>query len=225
MWLFIWLVLSLIILGVFAWSLQTLWQQKRAWAAFAKRHGFQYNVGRFMDSPYIEGTMNGRRVAVFSDRKSTLDVRGERYVSVIAIMFGQPGATAGVVASPAMEPYLDTLSFSEVYAPDVKGWAADYIVRGRDKAALKAHLTPERLAVLAKLLAMKNAEIVYLFDDEDTALRVETRDPLRSADQLEKMIAQFLKAVDKLAVPSDALQEQEPAETDQNSAAPEKEKP
>lgn len=238
MWVFIWILLSAFIIGVFVWSLYTLGQQKTAWRSFAQKNGLSYRPGRFNESPYVEGPMEGFQVALFADMKLTPDMRGQRYVTVIEIELKRGMPTGGVVATAAMAPYLAELSFSESFAPDYKGWKPEYILRGRNSKALEDYLTVPRLKLLAALFEMKNSNVLYFFDEDNAALRIETMDPMRSAAHVEKMVRQFLSAVPKLleeeAVASDAgspalepdkvVAESAPGQPEKDSE-PEKEKP
>lgn len=225
MWIFLWLLLSAFIIGVFVWSMRTLWLQKRAWAAFAERHGLVYQRGRrFNDPPRVEGSFQGKKLFLATDTKQTQDVRGERYVTVIEIELPQGMPAAGVMATAGMAPYLEggLMSFTESYVPEIKGWKSGYILRCRDEAAMRAYMNPARLKVMTALFSLKGAQVLYLFDEQSAALRIETSDPLRSAAHVEKMVKQFIAAADKLAAasseapiePASSEQGQDPTESE-----------
>ncbi len=202
MWIFIWVVLSLFILGVFVWSVVILREQKTAWAAFAKKNNLQYTRGRFMEAAIVRGTMKGLRISLFSDTQQTEDIRGERYVSVIEIELGPGMKTGAAIGTPEMKSFIDSLSFDKSYRPPHEKWKDGYIVKTRDLAVLQDYLTPARLDALTSLFGMNKVSALFFFDEQDCVLHMETIDPLRRADKLDRIMDRILNDARKLALTS-----------------------
>jgi hypothetical protein len=204
MWIFIWVVLSLFILGVFLWSVVILREQKTAWAAFAKKHNLQYTPGKFMESAVVRGKMGGFRVSLFSETQQTEDVRGERYVSVIEVEMGPGMKTGAAIGTGEMKGFIDGLSFGQTYDPQHEKWQPAFILKTKDHVALKDYLNRERLDALMDLFNMNKAAALFFFDEHDCVLHMETSDPLRQADKQDRIFERILNDVRKLAPPDEA---------------------
>lgn len=217
MWFFIWFLLSLFVLGVFGWSLLILEAQKKAWRSYAKKYGMEYRTGRFMDSPALAGRIDKRRVFIYTNAKQTADLRGQRFVTVIEIEMGHGiPAGGGLFATADMAPLADQFNFSDTFVPMAgakNDWNSAYLVRCRDTKAVEAYLTPARQKILHTIFSMKNAAALFVFDEHEAVLRVETADPLRDPERLEKIVTQFLSAIQKLA-PGKTDKEAQPAAID-----------
>ncbi len=220
MWIFVWILLSVFVLGVFAWSIQILFQQKKVWKAFADKHGWHYEAGKMTASPSMMGAFGDHRVALFSDSRQMPDARGQRFFSVIEIEMDGGMPMGGVFATPDMAPLLNGLNFTQTFNPAGDNWKASYIVRTNDKEALKDYLTPERQKALHAIFSMKGASAIFLFDQEAAALRIETVDPLRGEERLEKILVQFVKAADMLSLKGDGA-----GKTENKKPAPKSKKP
>ncbi len=209
MWIFLWILASAFILGVFGWSSVILWQQKQAWAAFARKHKMEYKTLRFLDSATVRGTIGGFRMSLFSDARQTNDMRRERYFSVIEFELGSGLPTGAAIGTGGMKEFIDNLSFPEMVTPEHEKWTGDYIARTRSKTLLKEYLTPLRLDALLSMFGMKNASVLYFFDEIDAILHIETVDPLRDAEKLNRIVNRILAAVKVLAPHAEAAHEKD----------------
>ena len=218
MWILIWVVLSLFVLGITAWSYVILREQKKAWQAFAKKHGMEYKPGSFMGPPAMSGRVGEYFVSFFTGRQQTADARGSRYMTVIEIDMKCGLPTAAAIGTKDTRAFIDTLRLDHVYSPDAPAdaWSPDYPARTRDIARLNAYLTPARLAALHGLFTMKNVLVLFFFDERDCLLRMETVDPLRDEKKMDKIVARILGEVAKL-MPTEA--ERKAAEQEQRERA------
>ncbi len=198
MWIFLWFVASAFILGVFGWSLLILGQQKRAWAAFAKKHNLSYVPGKLVEAPAIKGAIFGYKIAFFPDVQATQDQRGQRFVTVLEFDLGESGATGAVIGASDYATFISNLTFADTVEIDFPGWDKTRIVRTRDPEALKSYLTQERLGLLHGLMSVKNSAALYFIDDQGAVLHIETTDPIRDADRFEKMVQKIASSLDKL---------------------------
>ena len=198
MWIFLWFVASAFILGVFGWSLLILQQQKRAWAAFAKKYNLAYVSGKLVEAPAIKGAIFGYQAAFFPDVQASQDQRGVRYVTVLEFDLGQGGPTGGVVASENFATFVSGLVFADNLELDSAQWDKNRIVRTRDRDAMRAYLTKDRLDFLNGLMTMKNSSALYFFDEQNSVLHIETTDPIRDAARFEKIVQKITSSLDKM---------------------------
>ncbi len=198
MWIFIWVLISVFVLGVFFWSVQILQQQKKAWAAYANKMGLAYESPSFMAPPLVRGFINDYEVNLTTDVQQTNDVRGQRYVTGIEVNMGAGMPTAAAIGTQELEPFINSLTMKEDYKPDFKEWDESFIIRTREKAVIKDYLTDERLKILKTFFSMSNSAVLFFFDEEDCVLRIETSDPMRDVAHLEKIMNNIIKKAEKL---------------------------
>lgn len=198
MWVFLWAVASAFILGVFGWSLFILHQQKRAWSAFAKKHNLSYIPGKMVEAPAMKGAIFGYQVAFFPDIQATQDQRGQRYITVLEFDIGQGGATGAVVGSANFATFISNLAFAETIDVDFPEWDKTRIIRTRDPEVLKAYLTRERLEFLHSVMQMKNSTALFFMDEKNAILHIQTTDPIRDAERLEKIVQKITNSLSKL---------------------------
>jgi hypothetical protein len=198
MWIFLWVVLSMFVMGVFLWSMIILQQQKRAWFAFAKRTGLNYQAGAYTDPPVVSGMVKGYKVTFFTDSLRTQDVRGRRFVTTIEVEMGDGMPTVAALATQDYAEFLSPLRLPLSWQPPGEDWKKNYIIKTRSTDRLVRYLTAERLKVLNGLFTTKNAATLFFFDEQACILRIETSDPLRDADKMERISKRIFSAVDVL---------------------------
>lgn len=203
----LWALLSAFIIGVFFWSSLILFQQKRAWAAYAKKNGMMYEAQGVFSSPVVSGKTGAHKLSFFTDVQRTLDVRGQRMVTVIEAEMGVGMPAPAALATKDFKGFISGLNLPDTYEPGVADWKTDYVLQTRDAERLKLYLTPERLKILHGLFSMRNAAVLFFFDTEESVLRIETPDPLRDAVHMEKITKRIVDALDKLR-PTAAEREQ-----------------
>jgi hypothetical protein len=206
MWFFLWLVMSVFVMGFFLWSMAILQQQKKAWYFFAKRMGFTYKAGKYTDSPIVTGLVKHYKVTFFTDSLRINDVRGRRFVTTIEIELGSGMPATTVLATKDFNDYLAPLRDTETYRPP-GNWDQSYIVKTRNKEALARYMTPERVKILSGIFSIKNSASLFFFDRQDCILRIETPDPIRDAARMEKMARRLFTAVDGLALSAAELRQ------------------
>jgi hypothetical protein len=219
MWIFLWIVLSAIVLGIFFWNTAILQQQKKAWAAFAKKMNLVYTPGRFTAPPTITGLVKNYKVSFYTDALPTNDARGQRYITAIEIEMGPGMTTTAALATKEYNAFLAPLSMVQIYTPTVEGWNPENIVKTKDSELLARYLTPERLKTIQTLFSMKGAATLLFFDEQEAVLRIQTTDPLRNAERMEKIARRLFSAADIL---SPAAEEKQKVRQEQKS--PENEK-
>lgn len=175
-----------------------LFQQKKAWAAFAKKHKLKYEPGKMMDSPTVTGVFGERLFSLYTGVQQTDDIRGQRFVTIIEFQMGKGMPTGAAIATKDFMGFVSGLVFTQDYKPELAEWKEDYIARTRDRKNLKVYLTKERQQVLVGLFGMKNAAVLLFFDEIEAVLRIESSDPLRDVEHLDKIVNRIKQAVEVL---------------------------
>ncbi|PJB71476.1 MAG: hypothetical protein CO093_05035 [Alphaproteobacteria bacterium CG_4_9_14_3_um_filter_47_13] len=200
MWLAIWFVFTVFIVVFVGWTLFVLFQQKKAWAAFAKKHKMKYQSPRLMESPIVTGQFGAYQLSLYTGTQQTDDVRGQRFITVIEFQFGAGMATGAAISTKEFTGFISGLAFNHIIKPDLAEWKDEYVVKTRDEKNLKSYFTKERQQALVNIFTMKHAAVLFFFDEIETVLRVETSDPLRNAVHLDKIVKRLKETSDILAL-------------------------
>lgn len=200
MWIFLWIVLSVILLGSTAWSLSILLKQKAAWEAFAKPRSFIFKRGTFMGPAEMSGVIGDYKLGFFTAERQTLDARSRRYVTVVEIELAEGVVNGAVMGTQEMLGFMQSLDLIKPYTIEGHGWEKGMYAFIRNDDAIKAYLTPERLEVFASLLKTRNADVLIVFHDTQLVVRLETSDPMQDADKIDKITKRVMGLMDKLRV-------------------------
>lgn len=233
-WIFLWFILAIIILGATSWSTVILYRQKSAWERFARMHKMVYRRGKLMESPTVEGSIGQAIISIFSAQRQNEDERKSRMMSIMEITLPHGMIDGGAAGTSEMLPFMHTLDTLRPMEISGEHWKPDYVLMGRNQDALKHYFTPDRVDALAHILILKNADILVMFDGSQAVVRVETVDPMLHPAKLDKIIKRILADGEKLAIsegevkriqaeakPDDVLEETSPEESQQPDQSPE----
>lgn len=200
-WIFIWAVLSAFVLGVFAWSLRILFQQKAAWRAYAEKMKLTYANGpRFLSSPNLSGAIGAYGFGLYTEEQKSDDARNQRFSTILEIALRRGLPAIGAMGTIRVVPLIHTLHLPQSMVPEDKEWDPSWMVRGRNAAMIRAYLTPARMEIIKKIFRMKILSALLVFDEQDMVLRIETADPLNNKDRLEKIVKGLIQQAEGLIV-------------------------
>lgn len=201
-WFLLWLVLAFILLGSTAWSTIILFQQKKAWKAYAGKKGLTFTHGTTFGPCEMEGIVDGYTLSFFTAVQQKSDSRKNRQVTVFQVDCNKPFVDGLGCGTKEMNTFLQSL---EALSPhDVKSskWNKAYMIRSRNKKAVDAFLTDERTAILSSILSMPNADVIILLNNEIGTFRFETSNPLTEVEKIDSLINKLINKLNKL-VPSE----------------------
>lgn len=197
-WLLIWLFIAAVLLYFFGWTLYILFQQKRAWQAFAKKAKLRYKPGRWQESPDMSGNYNGTTISYFTGEHISPDVRGSRKLTAIEVSLSSKMPFEGGVASRGMVEFIKTMGFKEEILPQNPKWKSEYIATSNTPYALQSYLTDTRLEALFSLMRIKNAWVILIFKEDTMLLRLDTPDPLETEKKLEAITKRMVEVAKRL---------------------------
>lgn len=201
MWIFIWLLLSTFVLGVFAWSLRILFQQKAAWKAYAKKMNLTYQDGsRFLSSPVLSGSLGSYGFGLYTEEQKTNDTRGQRFSTILEIALRHGLPVMGAMGTQTMIPIIQSLRLDQTIVPQDKDWNPSWMIRSRHAGMVEQYLTPTRLEIIKKIFRMKVLSALFIFDEQDAVIRIETADPLNDSERLEKIVKSLILHAEGLIV-------------------------
>lgn len=203
MWIFIWIVLSSILIGATLWSLQILTRQKNAWETYAKKKNLNFRRGTFMGPAEMEGLIGDYKLAFFTAERSGDDIRTRRYVTAVEIDLMEGLIDGGVMGTKEMIPFMQSLDRLHRYKIDKPGWDENHYAFMKFEKVADAFFTPERLEACANILKTKNADVLMIFNDRELLVRLETSDPMQDAEKIDKIVSRIMGLCNKLRITSE----------------------
>ncbi len=197
-WFFVWVVLTVFILGMFFWSAEILFKQKKAWRKLALKLGLSYTPNSLLKSPRIEGVYNGYSVLLYSEEQPSNDSSRKIFRSVMLIGFQEGFPTGAALASAGRRDFIEALKVEEVHKPEYKGWNGSVVFHTQDDETLSKFMNEKRYAALNKLMNLKDKETILIFDDKEGYYRMETFDPLTDDGVVLKMLDKFTSELEVL---------------------------
>lgn len=165
----------------------------------------KYARGGLMESPSVEGVIDGATISLFSAQRQNEDERKNRMMSVMEISLPHGMIDGGAAGTSEMLPFMQTLDTLKPMQIEHEHWQASFTMMGRNQEMLKKYFTPQRLEALAHILVLKNADILVMFDGNTSVVRVETVDPMLQPAKLDKIIKRILEDGKKLAIDASEL--------------------
>lgn len=197
-WMFIWLVLSVGLLGFSAWNWLILSQQKREWRRFAKENRLRYRAKAMMMSPEVSGTYKDHGVNIFTSEFQLSEGRGGRKMTAVEIEMDSRMPIAGALGSKGMVEVIQSLDFSDSFQPKLEGWDTENIIRCDDKKVMEAYFTKERLDALQKFLQDSNIWLLLVFRGNEMILRIDTPKALQQSGELQGVVDRLIEAAQVL---------------------------
>jgi len=185
--------LSVFVVAFYIWSLRILYQQKHAWSVFAKKKGYEYTRGGLTDPPFISGEVDDISLSFYTGQKPTDDVRGQRYITVLEFQMDTKMPTGAVVSTEDFRDIMAELSFNQPLKIKSDLWKKKKVImRARNASLLEDYLTEERQKALFKIMSMEGFSVLFIFDEVEAVLRIETADPLIKPSQIDKYAKQMV---------------------------------
>lgn len=203
-WFVLWLVLSGALLYFTAWTFLILQKQKKAWQVFAKKYKLRFTPGSMMESPTINGLIDGYTVGILVGTHASSDERRARKLSAVEVTLHGTLPAEGVLASADMVAIAQDINLKTEVKPDHPDWKDEYIATTSKKPVIDKYLTRERLDHLTGLMKIKSAAVILIFREDIMLLRFDTPDPLDTPQKLDKLVKKVIEAA-KVLEPEEAL--------------------
>lgn len=197
-WFFIWLLISLSLVGFSIWTFVILMRQKKSWRDFAKKHKLRYRNASLMTSPKVHGVYKDYPISVFTGAHEAERGASNRQMTAIEVELNSRMPIAGAFASGGMVGIVQELDYSDEFVPAFDFWDSEHIIRVDDKYIIGQFLTDDRAKALCDLMDDKKLWVIFIFKDSDTILRIDTPEPFDNLEKLTKIIDQMIEIAQKL---------------------------
>lgn len=217
---FLWLGITLLLLGFWFWSIHIVLRQKRAWKSYATKRKLRFHLKGFLETPSISGVIDEYSVSLFASEHGELDGRSHRNLTAIEITLHSSLPTDCALASGGMVPIVQAIDLHKEYKPPTKGWDDSYILRASDADVAREYLTESRLSKIISLMKTDKAWIIFLFIGGKGILRLDTPLPVDNPKEIDILVKQMINVAKALEVSDGEAKSLKVKKDSQGTASP-----
>lgn len=204
MWLFLWILFVLALIGFFVWSYHTTYEQKRSWRTFSERYNLQYVSEKMMAPPSVSGQLKNRPINLYAQQVE--DAQGNRSMqTVLEVFLNDFPNLVMVVTSPQFSDFIAALGFSESFSVDDGSWPKEGLARTIENEFPEkwflAH--KDRVSAIDKLFKLP-VSVAFLCNAQQAFIAVRTTNPLSDSKKLHQIIKKLYEIADLLEVKAEA---------------------
>lgn len=193
-WIIIWLLISAVLIYFTVWTFVIVLKQKHTWQEFAKENKLRLKSAGMLTPARISGIYKGFSIYVFPCEHMVQDGRGVRKMTAIEVRLKRPIPVNGAIGNGIMASIIQDLTYPEEYKPKEKFWDHEFIIRTDNAKAVEQYLTEKRLKAVMRVGKIKNVSTIFVFEGDDTILRLDTSDPLHSKKKLASLIDKAIES-------------------------------
>jgi hypothetical protein len=199
MWLFLWIIFVIAIIVAFVWSYHILFEQKRAWRAFAEKYNLDFAPGGFWDAPEASGFIKGRRVNLYSQPKQDIQTRTASTQNIIEVFLNTSPDTVAVVASSGFMDFLQSIDLPAPFIVEDTQWPAQILARTFDDERPDLWFLENSKRIEAiQLLSKLPFDIGFVCDRDRAFVVVRTSHPLTEPKRINQIIGKLFQAAELL---------------------------
>jgi hypothetical protein len=193
----LWVFIAIFIMGLFAWSMQILLRQKKAWQIVSNSLNLGYVKGKLTSSPSLSGSLKSFPLTIYSEEQLVNQNGSKRYRTIIQFQLPIIIPSQGIIASSDAKNFANSLTLSEVMSVEGTTIHPSITLRANQISLLQTYLTDEKIKSLNTIMTIKGIACIFIFDENSTFVRFETPDAFDDAPRLERFL---LKAVEHIRV-------------------------
>jgi len=197
---YLWVFISLFLLGFWGWTLLVVTQQKRAWKLFAEKRKMRYHDTGMFSTPMVSGAIESYGVSLFASEHSELDARSYKRLTAIEVSLQSNFPFTSVVASGGMVGVVDAFDIRHEYKPTVKGWDNSYVLRTSDLNMAHSYFTDERIKNVVELMKKDKVWVILAIIEDRGILRLDTPYPIDNPKDLDALIKQMIEIARSLEI-------------------------
>ncbi len=197
-WFVLWVLLSIALVVFMGWTLLIAYRQKKVWKDYAGKKKLRYKPKGFMSAPEMNGVLEGYTVSLFTGEHIATDMKGGRKLTAVELHLKSEMPVSLAVASGGLVSLVQGFGIGGEVKPDYPDWDEAYIAVSESPTVLKEYLTQERLKILTTLMKIRNIWLIFVVRGDTVLLRLDTPEPLDSAEKLDKLMRQIIKTASVL---------------------------
>ena len=170
-WFLLWVFIAIFIFGLFFWSMQILWRQKKAWNTVSSKLNLAYDKGRLTSSPSLSGSLKGLPLRVYSEEQTINQNGTKRYRTIIQFQLPLVMNMGGVIASADARNFANSMILEHTMDISTTTIIPSVTVRADNLDLLRNFLTDEKIKSINAVMSIKGIACIFIFDNNSTFLR------------------------------------------------------
>ncbi len=206
-WIFLWILISVVLIGFSIWTYVILFRQRKVWKSFAAKNKFEYNVDGLFAPPAMEGNVNGYDISFFAAEHQHPEARSGQKRTACEVMLKSQLLFEGAIASNFFTDLVKTQQFEESWTPDHEDWNKKvYFAQLNEIKHAKQYFDDHRLTSILGLFRIKNSDGIFIVREGKALLRIDLSNPLLTEEKLEKLMNRVLKCAEALELADEEKQ-------------------
>lgn len=199
LWFFIWLIATLVMMYFVGWTLLIIYNQRKTWKEFSKKHGLRYATPTLTSSPELEGVYKNYTVSLFTSLHQTNTRRGSRRLTAIeCTLKSDPIFDAGIANGDMRDFLINTLRMTNEVPIFAEGWTSDFVAVSPNAKPFSKYVTDERINGVVSLGKIKNAWVSVVFYNNLSLLRLDLPDALSTEKKMSVLLNRIVKVAQSL---------------------------
>lgn len=192
MWLFLWVIFVLCAAGFFIWSYHTIYEQKKAWKAYAAKMNLTYNPGQFLESPTMSGEIKGHLTNFYP--QLVQNTQGQKSTqTVIEVFLNTIPPMTCVVTSAGFSDFIAMVDLPETFTIDDQDWPKNVVSRSFDSEAPMIWFKEDRQRISAiQQLSKLPFNFAFVADGEQCFIAVRTANPITDPRKLNQLVTKLI---------------------------------
>lgn len=196
MWLFLWIIFALAVVGILGWSSNILLAQRQAWTAFANKYKLSItkdNPKSLLSPITLQGTINNRPINIYAAVEQTDRERTQRIYSHIEIYLFDPPPTPFLFSKKKLPDIMGAVQLPQNFTMTDAAWPQLTVAQTENSETLRVWMNKHttRLQAFANFMNSVDDESEALFIHDGTSpafILFRTEDPLRTPQKLNALV-------------------------------------
>ena len=192
MWLFLWILFVLAIFVALAWSYHVVFEQKRAWSAFAKKYNLEFIKGTLFETPAAAGLIKGRQVNLYSQQRLNPENATQTSTSVIEVFLNEIPPVYGAVCSQGFLDFMMAMDLNEPFTVEHAQWPSQFLSRTLPNEPVHQWFMDDqkRIEAMSELAKMP-FDVAFVMNDKNSFIAARTSHPLIDPKRINQIMGKL----------------------------------
>lgn len=200
-WVLLWLLLAIGVIGFIGWSTNILMAQKKAWQEFAAKHKLEITQEPGLLKPVsLAGLIGGRRTNIYSQTEQNPMEKMQRIYTHVEVFLNTPPAVMLVLSKKLLPSLMSELTLPIGIAVRGTDWPVMSVAQTNDPDAAKVWLNVPRQRALNNFMSLSNkeTETIFICNGVQAFLIWRSEDPLRDPKKLNALVQKLFALAKEL---------------------------
>jgi hypothetical protein len=197
MWIFLWIIIVLAVIGAIIWSYHIIFEQKRAWGAFAKKYNLTCTSMGYLKAPEVTGQIKGRTVNIYSIERYAPETDVRTVTSMVEVFLKNDPGMYAAVSSPGFIDYMNDVQLPMPFIVDHPDWPQNVLSRTFENETAAEWFSNNETRINAiKKMSVMPFDTLFVANDMNSFIGVRTSHPLTDPRRINQIMGNLFKIAD-----------------------------